>query len=71
VIPGCSPTPPARSTPTGLPWRASAHSCARTCRRWQFLVKSCLCTLTPDRDLVIDRLPDHPIIKVLLGSAHA
>jgi sarcosine oxidase len=36
-----------------------------------FLVKSCLYTLTPDRDLVIDRLPGHPGIQVLLGSAHA
>jgi len=36
-----------------------------------FLVKSCLYTLTPDRDFVIDHLPGHPAIQVLLGSAHA
>ncbi len=36
-----------------------------------FLVKSCLYTLTPDRDFVIDQLTGHPGIQVLLGSAHA
>jgi sarcosine oxidase len=35
------------------------------------LVKSCLYTMTPDRDFVIDTLPGHPGIQVLLGSAHA
>ena len=33
--------------------------------------KTCLYTLTPDRDFVIDRLPDHPGIVVALGAAHA
>jgi sarcosine oxidase len=36
-----------------------------------FLTKSCLYTLTPDRDFVVDALPEHPAIHVLLGSAHA
>jgi sarcosine oxidase len=32
--------------------------------------KSCLYTLTPDRDFVIDRLPDHPNVVVGIGGAH-
>ncbi|HEY7523998.1 MAG TPA: N-methyl-L-tryptophan oxidase [Candidatus Limnocylindrales bacterium] len=34
------------------------------------LTKTCLYTLTPDRDFVVDRLPDHPDIVVVLGAAH-
>jgi sarcosine oxidase len=33
--------------------------------------KTCLYTLTPDRDFVVDRLPDHPGVLVALGAAHA
>ena len=33
--------------------------------------KTCLYTMTPDRDFVLDRLPEHPGISVALGSAHA
>lgn len=33
--------------------------------------KTCLYTLTPDRDFVLDRLPEHPGIVVALGAAHA
>jgi sarcosine oxidase len=33
--------------------------------------KTCLYTLTPDRDFVIDRVPGHPGVIVALGSAHA
>lgn len=36
-----------------------------------FLTKTCLYTLTPDRDFVVDALPAHPEVSVLLGSAHA
>jgi sarcosine oxidase len=32
--------------------------------------KTCLYTLTPDRDFVIDRVPGHPGIVVALGAAH-
>lgn len=32
--------------------------------------KTCLYTLTPDRDFVIDRLPGHPGVVVALGAAH-
>lgn len=35
------------------------------------LVKSCLYTLTPDRDFVIDRLPEHPNVSVAIGAGHA
>jgi sarcosine oxidase len=33
--------------------------------------KTCLYTLTPDRDFVLDRLPEHPNVIVALGAAHA
>jgi sarcosine oxidase len=33
--------------------------------------KTCLYTMTPDRDFVLDRLPEHPGVVVALGSAHA
>jgi sarcosine oxidase len=32
--------------------------------------RTCLYTLTPDRDFVLDRLPDHPNVLVGLGAAH-
>jgi sarcosine oxidase len=34
-------------------------------------VKTCLYTLTPDRDFVIDRVPGHPDITVAIGAGHA
>jgi sarcosine oxidase len=33
--------------------------------------KTCLYTLTPDRDFVLDRLPEHPGVVVAIGAAHA
>ena len=33
--------------------------------------KTCLYTLTPDRDFVVDRVPEHPGVIVALGAAHA
>jgi sarcosine oxidase len=33
--------------------------------------KTCLYTLTPDRDFVLDRLPEAPGVLVALGAAHA
>lgn len=35
------------------------------------LVKTCLYTLTPDRDFVIDRLPGHPNVAAAIGAGHA
>ncbi len=35
------------------------------------LVKTCLYTLPPDRDFVIDRLPEHPNVSVAIGAGHA
>jgi sarcosine oxidase len=32
--------------------------------------KSCLYTLTPDRDFVIDTLPEHPNVAVAIGGGH-
>ena len=37
----------------------------------EILTKTCLYTLTPDRDFVLDRLPDHPGVLMALGAAHA
>jgi sarcosine oxidase len=37
----------------------------------EIYTKTCLYTLTPDRDFVIDRLPDHRGVLVALGAAHA
>jgi sarcosine oxidase len=34
------------------------------------LTKTCLYTLTPDRDFVLDRLPGAPQVVVALGAAH-
>jgi monomeric sarcosine oxidase len=34
------------------------------------VTKTCLYTLTPDRDFVVDRLPDAPNVRVALGAAH-
>jgi sarcosine oxidase len=36
-----------------------------------FLTKTCLYTMTPDRDFVVDAVPGHPGVLVCLGSAHA
>ncbi len=35
------------------------------------LVKSCLYTLPPDRDFVVDALPEHPNVTVAIGAGHA
>jgi sarcosine oxidase len=35
------------------------------------LVKTCLYTLPPDRDFVIDALPEHPNVCVAIGAGHA
>jgi len=35
------------------------------------LIKTCLYTLTPDRDFVIDALPGHPGAFVAIGAGHA
>jgi sarcosine oxidase len=34
------------------------------------LTRTCLYTLTPDRDFVVDRLPEAPGVQVALGAAH-
>lgn len=34
-------------------------------------VKTCLYTLTPDRDFVLDTLPGHPAISLAVGAGHA
>ena len=37
----------------------------------EILTRTCLYTLTPDRDFVLDRLPEQPNVLVALGAAHA
>lgn len=37
----------------------------------EHVVKTCLYTLTPDRDFVIDALPEHPNVHVAIGAGHA
>ncbi|HLI96288.1 MAG TPA: N-methyl-L-tryptophan oxidase [Candidatus Baltobacteraceae bacterium] len=37
----------------------------------EHLVKTCLYTLTPDRDFVIDTLAEHPNVHVAIGAGHA
>jgi sarcosine oxidase len=37
----------------------------------ELYTKTCLYTLTPDRDFVIDRLPEHPQIALAIGAGHA
>ena len=32
--------------------------------------RTCLYTLTPDRDFVVDTLPDHPAVSVAIGGGH-
>ena len=34
------------------------------------MTKTCLYTLTPDRDFVLDAVPGHPDVFVALGAAH-
>ncbi|MBV9102872.1 MAG: N-methyl-L-tryptophan oxidase [Candidatus Eremiobacteraeota bacterium] len=35
------------------------------------LIKTCLYTLTPDRDFIIDTLREHPNVSVAVGAGHA
>lgn len=37
----------------------------------ELLTRTCLYTLTPDRDFVVDSLPDHPEVLVAVGAGHA
>jgi len=37
----------------------------------EIYTKTCLYTLTPDRDFVVDSLPDQPNVFIALGAAHA
>jgi sarcosine oxidase len=37
----------------------------------ELYTKTCLYTLTPDRDFVIDTLPEHPQIVLAIGAGHA
>ena len=34
------------------------------------VTKTCIYTLTPERDFVLDRLPDHPGVALALGAGH-
>ena len=64
---------PAASTRTRRSWRAPTRS-----PRWRsdgllgpaLSTTTCLYTLPPDRDFVVDALPGHPNIHVALGAGH-
>jgi len=34
-------------------------------------LKTCLYALTPDRDFILDRLPEHPNVSIAVGGGHA
>ena len=34
-------------------------------------LKTCLYALTPDRDFIIDRMPEHPEVSVAVGGGHS
>lgn len=58
---------------------AEGLACVRTwCERFlpaavgpEHLVKTCLYTLTPDRDFVVDSIPGIPEVIVIIGAGHA
>ena len=61
------------STATTAPTPACAPSSRNTCPGMlgpEIYTKTCLYTLTPDRDFVVDRLPEAPNVLVALGAAH-
>ncbi|HEY1428467.1 MAG TPA: FAD-dependent oxidoreductase, partial [Candidatus Tumulicola sp.] len=35
------------------------------------LIKTCLYTLTPDRDFIVDRVPEYPQVSLAVGAGHA
>jgi sarcosine oxidase len=37
----------------------------------ELLTKTCLYTLTPDRDFVLDTVPGHPGVAIAVGAGHA
>jgi sarcosine oxidase len=37
----------------------------------EHVVKTCLYTLTPDRDFIVDTLPEYPNVHVAVGAGHA
>jgi sarcosine oxidase len=37
----------------------------------EHVIKTCLYTLTPDRDFILDALPEHPNVYVAVGAGHA
>ncbi len=37
----------------------------------EHLIKTCLYTLTPDRDFIVDTLPGHPEVSLAVGAGHA
>jgi sarcosine oxidase len=74
-VAGCETTPATRS------FEPDAATLARVGAFVQYTLpraygpalysKTCLYTLTPDRDFVIDTLPDYPQIALALGAGHA
>jgi sarcosine oxidase len=57
---------------------ANAAGVVRFCKRYLpdalgpvHLIKTCLYTLTPDRDFVVDTIPGHPGASIAIGAGHA
>ena len=64
----------ARSRPTRTTARVFVEFMRRTFPRAvgrEHLVKTCLYTLPPDRDFVLDRLPGHDRVLLAVGAGHA
>ena len=67
------PATPGPSIPTSRRWTAwSASSSGHLPGALGPIIytKTCLYTLTPDRDFVLDVLPEHPEIAVAIGGGH-
>ena len=75
-MPAAVPWIPTRAASMKIPRSHAAsprfsHAACRPRSGRCTLVKTCLYTLTPDRDFVIDRLPDRPNVCVAIGAGHA
>jgi len=72
---GFDTTPEARTFETDPPAHARVDAFLRAHLPGAYgpdlYTKTCLYTLTPDRDFVLDRIPEAPNVLVALGAAHA
>ena len=78
VAQDCGGKPTTADTRNFEPDAENAAGVVKFCERYLpralgpvHLIKTCLYTLTPDRDFVIDALPGHPGAFVAIGAGHA